>query len=59
MLLTYKEAAQKLRIAETTLRAWVSQRKIPYLKLGRVVRFDLEALERWLHERSVPTGGTQ
>ena len=59
MLLTYKEAAQKLHIAETTLRAWVSQKKIPYLKLGRVVRFDLEEMERWLHERSVPMGGTQ
>ncbi|MCW3838588.1 helix-turn-helix domain-containing protein [Micromonospora yasonensis] len=43
---TYAEAAAKLRIAETTLRRWVSKGRIPCHRLGRKVRFtdaDLEA----------------
>ncbi|SCL26967.1 DNA binding domain-containing protein, excisionase family [Micromonospora rhizosphaerae] len=43
---TYAEAAAKLRIAETTLRRWVSKGRVPCHRLGRKVRFtdsDLEA----------------
>ncbi|WDZ84053.1 helix-turn-helix domain-containing protein [Micromonospora cathayae] len=43
---TYAEAAAKLRIAESTLRRWVSKGRISCHRLGRCVRFtdaDLEA----------------
>jgi excisionase family DNA binding protein len=47
-LLTVREAAQFLRLQPSTLRAWILQRKISFVKLGRrAVRFrraDLEAL---------------
>jgi excisionase family DNA binding protein len=47
-LLTVPEAAQFLRLQPSTLRAWILQRKIKFVKLGRrAVRFrraDLEAL---------------
>ncbi|MEU0151574.1 helix-turn-helix domain-containing protein [Micromonospora fulviviridis] len=36
---TYAEAAEKLRIAETTLRRWVSKGRVPCHRLGRLVRF--------------------
>ncbi|WP_165942589.1 helix-turn-helix domain-containing protein [Micromonospora sp. KC721] len=36
---TYAEAAQRLRIAETTLRRWVSKGRVPCHRLGRKVRF--------------------
>ncbi|MEH1014661.1 helix-turn-helix domain-containing protein [Micromonospora sp. CPCC 206060] len=36
---TYSEAAEKLRIAETTLRRWVSKGRVPCHRLGRLVRF--------------------
>ncbi|MEV4819310.1 helix-turn-helix domain-containing protein [Micromonospora tulbaghiae] len=42
---TYAEAAAKLRIAETTLRRWVSKGRIPCHRLGRKVRFTDEDLE--------------
>ncbi len=35
----YPEAAKELRIAESTLRRWVSQGRIPCHRLGRSVRF--------------------
>ena len=45
-LLSVEEAASYLKIAVWTLRHWVSERKIPFVKLGRLVRFrqgDLDA----------------
>ncbi|BCJ61543.1 hypothetical protein Jiend_49650 [Micromonospora endophytica] len=41
---TYAEAAAKLRIAETTLRRWVSKGRVPCQRLGRLVRFTDEDL---------------
>jgi excisionase family DNA binding protein len=46
-LLTLSEAASALRLKVSTLRAWVLRRKLPYLKIGRLVRVrrtDLDAL---------------
>ncbi|MBM0228218.1 MULTISPECIES: helix-turn-helix domain-containing protein [unclassified Micromonospora] len=42
---TYAEAAEKLRIAETTLRRWVSKGRVPCHRLGRLVRFTEDDLE--------------
>lgn len=33
-LLTVSEAAKRLRLSEHTLRSWVSQRRMPYVKIG-------------------------
>ena len=38
-LLTAAEAADYLRISVWTLRYWVSDKKIRFLKIGRAVRF--------------------
>ena len=38
-LLNYQEAAEILNLAPQTLRQWVSGEKIPFIKLGRAVRF--------------------
>lgn len=46
-LLTVPEAAALLRLKPSTIRAWTCQRKIPFVKLGRLVRIrrcDAEAL---------------
>jgi excisionase family DNA binding protein len=36
---TYAEAAAVLRVAESTLRRWVSKGKVPCHRAGRLVRF--------------------
>jgi excisionase family DNA binding protein len=42
---TYAEAAEKLRISESTLRKWVARRVIRHHKIGgRLVRFTNEDL---------------
>lgn len=56
-LISYSEAAQILTVAEVTLRRWVSERRIPYLKIGRSVRFDIAELEAWIRKHAVLEGG--
>jgi len=48
-----KQLAEYLGIAEGTVYAWVCHRKIPYIKVGRLVKFDMRKIEKWLEERSV------
>ena len=48
-----KELAQYLGIREGTLYVWVCHRKIPYVKVGRLVKFDLQKIEKWIAENSV------
>ena len=52
-LLTTDEAALLLGIRPWTLRSWVSHRKIPYVKLGRLVRFDPTKLEAFVNGNTV------
>lgn len=50
-LLSTKEAAEVLGVSSLTLYSWVSQRKIPYLKSGKLNKFKLEELHAWLEKR--------
>jgi excisionase family DNA binding protein len=46
-LITVPEAASLLRLKPSTVRSWILTRRIPYAKLGRLVRIrraDVEAL---------------
>lgn len=53
-LLTYKEAAKLLNVRKGTLYAWVSERRIPHVRLSpRLVRFDEATLLQWLADRRV------
>ena len=49
-LLTAAEAADYLRISEWTLRHWVSDKKIRFIKIGRAVRFKKTHLDRFLSD---------
>lgn len=57
--LTTKEAAAFLGISEWTLHTWRSTRRveIPYLKMGRAVRYRMEDLEAF-KERMLVAGGS-
>lgn len=39
-LLTIREAAEYLAVSVSTLYGWVWQRRIPFIKMGRALRFD-------------------
>lgn len=50
-LLKVPEVARYLNVAEQTLRQWVWRRRIPYLKLGKSVRFRRSELDTWMSAR--------
>lgn len=47
-----EELATILSISKNTIYSWISQRKIPYIKVGRLVRFDAKEIDRWLKENT-------
>ncbi len=48
-LITAQEAARFLSLSVSTIRAWTSQRRIPFIKLnGKAVRYRREDLERMI-----------
>lgn len=48
-----KELSEYLDIKANTLYSWVSMRKIPYIKMGRLVRFDLKEIDKWIDKKRV------
>jgi excisionase family DNA binding protein len=52
-LLTIEEVATYTGLSVHTLYTMVSQRRIPYVKVGRLVRFDPGHLENWLANHTV------
>ncbi len=53
--LTVSEVAQLLNVAEKTVRKYVWERTIPYVKIGGNVRFSQQKIQEWISEREVPT----
>jgi excisionase family DNA binding protein len=51
-LLGVKEAAAFLGVASWTIYDWVSQRKVPHVKVGRLTKFKVEDLTLWLERRT-------
>ncbi len=47
------EAADYIGCTPDTLRVWVSKRKVPFTKVGRLTRFRQEDLDEWLAGRTV------
>ena len=46
--LNVSEVAVYLGLSDDTIRCWVKNGKIPFSKLGKSVRFDLQRIEPWL-----------
>lgn len=59
-LLDEKQAANVLDVSPGTLAVWRStgRYKLPFLKVGRNVRYRRTDLESWLQERCRSTGAT-
>ena len=48
-----EELSLYIGITRGTLYGWVCLKKIPYVKIGRLVKFDLQEIELWLKARKV------
>lgn len=51
-LLTVKEAAAFLAVKTRTIYAWVRERRIPFRRAGRLLRFDRAELSKWAYEQA-------
>ena len=47
------EFSKYMGVTKGTLYVWVCRRKIPYLKVGKLVKFDIRRIDSWLKERQV------
>ena len=54
-LLTIPEAAELLGVKAQTLYLWVSTRRIPHRKIGRLVRFTEGDLAEFINRQKQPT----
>ena len=52
-LIGVAEAAEYTGLSVHTVYAMVSQRRIPQVKVGRLVKFDLSMLHAWVHKNTV------
>jgi excisionase family DNA binding protein len=52
-LLTVKDISGYTGLKQDTIYTMVSQRRIPYVKVGRLVRFDEAMLQVWLKAHTV------
>lgn len=49
--------AEHLGVPEGHVRRLVHERRIPFIKWGRLVRFDVDDVDRWIAASTVPAGG--
>ena len=54
-LYTLKEASRVLNVHQQTLRKWITQGKVPAVKLGKVLRVSPKELEHFIKERRTTT----
>ena len=52
-LMSVKEAAAYMGLSPHTVYAMVSQRRIPYAKVGKLVKFDEAMLRAWIEKHTV------
>ncbi len=52
-LINIQELSELTGLSMSTLYSWVSQRRIPFVKCGRLTKFDLQKINDWIEESSV------
>lgn len=57
-LLTINELAGDLRVKLSWVRSMIFRKEIPFIKIGRHIRFEEEAIKKWIctHQVNSPRG---
>jgi excisionase family DNA binding protein len=58
-LLTVAETAEALTLRPCTVRVWIARRKLPVVRVGRVVRVPAEAVEQFIRRNTTPAREVQ
>lgn len=45
--------SEYLGLTEGTLYVWVCHKRIPHLKIGKALRFDMREIEGWLKDKRI------
>lgn len=53
-LIDIDDLARLLSVAKGTIYNWCSQRKIPFVKVERCLRFDIDAIAEFIKARTTP-----
>jgi excisionase family DNA binding protein len=56
-LITVEQAAKFLAVSTSTLYGWVYQRRIPFVKIGSALRFEMAELQKFIHSNRFPVNG--
>lgn len=56
-LIDVNELAARLGVQVRYVRRLVAERRIPYVKLGHLVRFETNEVEAWIDRARVPANG--
>lgn len=51
--LSIRELSEYIGVTVGTLYSWVCYRKIPFSKVGRLVKFDKLRIDQWVQERTI------
>ena len=52
-LIDIAHVSEHLGVKVNTVYSWVNQRKIPYVKVGRLIKFDLQDINQWIANRKI------
>ena len=55
---TVEQAAEELNLSKATIRAWIAQRRLGHIRLGRAIRVPVAEIQRVLQAGFVPAGRT-
>ena len=58
-LLKPEEAAERLNVSLRFIRRLCHERRLPYTKVGKFVRFDAEELEAWISAQRVDPANSE
>jgi len=53
LLINVKQLSESTGLSVFTLYSWINQKRIPYVKVGRLVRFEPRKIEEWIEGNSV------
>jgi NitT/TauT family transport system substrate-binding protein len=54
-ILTVQDLKEFLNISEATIYKWKRERGLPYIKIGRTLRFDKNNIIKWLEQYETVT----
>jgi len=49
-LIDIRTLSKEIHIKPKTIYAWIARERIPYYRLGKLIRFDLDEIQNWLKE---------